>query len=379
VVKGKTPYLSPEQLGQQPIDRRSDIFSFGVLLYVLTTGLHPFRGETDTKTIENIALREPVPLRTIVPSVTAEFEAVVLKALQKDPKDRFPTAAEMQRALEHAAAAMGSTTTEEDVAAFVKQALGEGLTKRAQDLRAAIERADGARASTVEVPPDLLPKPEPAKAEAVTLTDPNEVLKKAEADAVTVVMAPPGEVVVDDLAPPPPKPLLAMPPPALAAPPPEPTTPPAMARPAEPAMDDALDMAGLPRKRKPMLLVAVGGVFTVAGVIAGIALFGGSGPKTPAKTGPTTTASAAAAPKTAEPPPPVETAAPTPAPTAAETAAPAETTAPAPSAPTAATTPAAKTGAAKPPAGGKQPVQPKSGGNKPKPPRGGGKYDPKEL
>ncbi len=143
MVKGKTPYLSPEQLGQQPVDRRSDIFSFGVLLYVLATGLHPFRGETDSKTIENIALREPVPLRAIVANTPAEFEAVVLKALSKDPRERFGTAGEMQRALDHVAASLGFTTTEEDVAAFVRKALGETFTKRAHDLRAAIERADG--------------------------------------------------------------------------------------------------------------------------------------------------------------------------------------------------------------------------------------------
>src|SRR5262249_48203553 len=117
VVKGKTPYLSPEQLTQAPIDRRSDIFSFGVLLYVLTTGLHPFRGETDTKTIENTALREAVPLRNIVKDTPAEFEAVVLKALAKDVKDRYATAAEIQRALEQVATSLGLTATEEDVAA----------------------------------------------------------------------------------------------------------------------------------------------------------------------------------------------------------------------------------------------------------------------
>jgi eukaryotic-like serine/threonine-protein kinase len=51
VIKGKTPYLSPEQLGGLPIDRRSDIFSLGALLYVLTTGLHPFRAETEMTTV----------------------------------------------------------------------------------------------------------------------------------------------------------------------------------------------------------------------------------------------------------------------------------------------------------------------------------------
>jgi serine/threonine protein kinase len=143
MVKGKTPYLSPEQLGQQPVDRRSDIFSLGVMLYVLATGLHPFRGDTDGKTIENIALREPVPLRALQSDIPTEFEAIVLKALAKDPKDRFSTAGELQRAIDQLTGTLGMSTTEEDVAAFVRKALHDTLTKRAQDLRAAIEGADG--------------------------------------------------------------------------------------------------------------------------------------------------------------------------------------------------------------------------------------------
>src|SRR5262249_53770375 len=79
VVKGKTPYLSPEQLAGKPVDRRSDIFSLGILLYVLATGLHPFRGDTEIKTVENIALKDPVPLRDIVHDLNPEFEQIVLR------------------------------------------------------------------------------------------------------------------------------------------------------------------------------------------------------------------------------------------------------------------------------------------------------------
>ena len=58
-VKGKAPYLSPEQIGGLPIDRRSDLFSLGVLLYVMATGVHPFRADTELKTIENVVLKAP--------------------------------------------------------------------------------------------------------------------------------------------------------------------------------------------------------------------------------------------------------------------------------------------------------------------------------
>jgi serine/threonine protein kinase len=144
MVKGKTPYLSPEQLGQLALDRRSDIFSFGVLLYVLATGLHPFRGETEGKTIENIALREPVSLQAINAKIPIEFERVVFKALQKDREKRYATAAELQRALDQVAVSMGMPASDADVADFVRTIIGEASQKRAQEIKAAIASLDGA-------------------------------------------------------------------------------------------------------------------------------------------------------------------------------------------------------------------------------------------
>ncbi len=152
MVKGKTPYLSPEQLGGLPLDRRSDIFSFGALLYVMATGLHPFRGETEGKTVENIALKNPVPLRTINAEIPAEFEKVVLKALEKDPKNRFSTAAELQRALDQIGLAIGGPATESDVAEFVRKAIGEPQAKRAADIKSAIASLDALTSGSGDIP-----------------------------------------------------------------------------------------------------------------------------------------------------------------------------------------------------------------------------------
>ncbi len=142
MIKGKTPYLSPEQLGGLPIDRRSDLYSFGAVLYVLATGLHPFRGENDAKTIENIALRDPVSLCKLDPSIPPEFEAIVLKALAKDRDKRFESASEMQRAIDGLAASIGQTVNDDDVAAFVRKVSGPSLEKRTAALRDAIALAD---------------------------------------------------------------------------------------------------------------------------------------------------------------------------------------------------------------------------------------------
>ena len=147
IVKGKTPYLSPEQLGGLPVDRRSDIFSLGALLYVLTTGLHPFRGETEMQTVENIALKNPILPRELNEAIHPEFERLILKALEKDRAMRWSTCAEMQRAIDQVALQLAEPTTDEDVADFVREAIGGLLGKRAKDLRDAITSVDAAAMS----------------------------------------------------------------------------------------------------------------------------------------------------------------------------------------------------------------------------------------
>ncbi|WP_148313347.1 serine/threonine-protein kinase [Sorangium cellulosum] len=150
IIKGKTPYLSPEQLGGLPIDRRSDIFSLGALLYVLTTGLHPFRAETELSTVENITIKNPLPPRELNGAIHPELERIILKALEKDRENRFSTCAEMQRAIDQVASTLGEPTTDEDVAAFVRQAIGEIQSKRAQELRDAIAAVDAGAALNSE-------------------------------------------------------------------------------------------------------------------------------------------------------------------------------------------------------------------------------------
>jgi len=354
-VKGKTPYLSPEQLGQQPVDRRSDIFSFGVLLYVLATGLHPFRGDTDTKTIENIALREPVPLRALVATTPPEFEALVLKALSKDPADRFSTAGELQRALDQIAGMLGFTTTEEDVAAFVRKALGETLTKRAHDLRSAVDRAEGKTPTPlVEVEPALTVRPLPIVAveavaagiaaeasapasapkppasvkdapEAVSAKAPGasgapgaDAEEKAIEEEVSFEAAPvvPKSIGADVLPRPkqPDSPTLPEILPGDEPGPTEATSPPVTRSDA----DDVPVDTGPPRQRKPVVMIAVGAVLGLCAIIAGVAALSGGEKKTPATT-PAMTAVMATAPPVPDPAAAALTAtattAPTPAPT----------------------------------------------------------------
>jgi serine/threonine-protein kinase len=146
-MKGKVPYGSPEQLMGTKIDRRSDIFSLGILMYVMLSGLHPFKGDGDQKTMENIVKRNPVPLRDLVPTVPPDVEAIVLRALEKDPANRFPDCAAMQRALDQALSALGAAVTDGDVGAFVKSMVGDLIDDRRAKLASAIQHADNAPAA----------------------------------------------------------------------------------------------------------------------------------------------------------------------------------------------------------------------------------------
>lgn len=145
-VKGKTPYLSPEQLGGLQIDRRSDLFSLGALLYVMATGVHPFRGESELRTIENIVLKQPTPLRSLVPDIHAEFEQLVLRLLEKDPKKRLASAHAVSVELERIGALL-EPVTQADVGAFVEKTVGDTLAQNRRAL-SAVDAAAAAVAAT---------------------------------------------------------------------------------------------------------------------------------------------------------------------------------------------------------------------------------------
>jgi len=94
---GTTAYMSPEQAQGEPVDVRSDIFSFGVVIYELLSGRRPFDGDTYLSTLAAILVKEPPPLQA-----PREFGDIVMHCLRKSPANRYQTMAEVRSALEQA-------------------------------------------------------------------------------------------------------------------------------------------------------------------------------------------------------------------------------------------------------------------------------------
>src|SRR6267143_5577720 len=102
-VVGTPAYMSPEQLQGLPVDRRTDVFSAGVILYQFLTGQKPFTGEGAWTGPKKIVQDDPPAPSSINIALSLEFDRVVAKALAKDPNQRFATALEFSQALRRAA------------------------------------------------------------------------------------------------------------------------------------------------------------------------------------------------------------------------------------------------------------------------------------
>ncbi|HYQ26692.1 MAG TPA: serine/threonine-protein kinase [Polyangiaceae bacterium] len=145
-VKGKFAYMAPEQVRGQLIDARTDLFALGILLYAVTTGKHPFRGEHPGETLQNVcSSTPPEPPSSFVPDYPVELERVVLKALQKQPEDRYASALELLSALDAACPSALSPGFDSEVAAYMAKLFGAQVSERRAAIRNAQNEVDRAR------------------------------------------------------------------------------------------------------------------------------------------------------------------------------------------------------------------------------------------
>jgi serine/threonine-protein kinase len=135
-LKGKYSFMAPEQMMSNDVDRRADVFALGISLYMLVTRRHPFKANTKTSVLAAVTSQEPAtPPSKYLPSCPPALEAVILRALEKDPQERFQTADAMRIALEAAVPQAFEPRFEAVVMQFLNQTMGDRAAARREALR----------------------------------------------------------------------------------------------------------------------------------------------------------------------------------------------------------------------------------------------------
>ena len=119
-LKGKIAYMPPEQLRGDPLDRRTDVFALGVVLYELLAGQRPWVGDSEVSLIGRIMTEDPPPLSTLRPDAPAGLVAVLDRALAKDREARCASCHDLQADLEALLVSMGRTITQARISDFAK-------------------------------------------------------------------------------------------------------------------------------------------------------------------------------------------------------------------------------------------------------------------
>ena len=149
-LKGKVAYMAPEQIRQEPIDRRADLFAMGVILWEVLAGRPLFRADTKFDTIVR-ALNAPVPrLRDTVLGISDALDELSIKALSRPPGERFQSAVEMAEAIEQVA--KGSIATSREVATFMVKLFSRELNDRRTGIRSWLEQVPVAAPPVAEMP-----------------------------------------------------------------------------------------------------------------------------------------------------------------------------------------------------------------------------------
>ncbi len=135
-MKGKIGFMSPEQVrGEPPMDRRSDLFSLGIVLYLMLVGEHPFLGRTAVERLNKLIRGHVTPPRQIRPDLDPALEKIVLTALSPKMEDRFESAQHMGQELENYIRTIGANAGSETLAGLMERLFSKEMADREQVLR----------------------------------------------------------------------------------------------------------------------------------------------------------------------------------------------------------------------------------------------------
>jgi serine/threonine-protein kinase len=143
-IRGKFGYMSPEQAQAKPLDRRSDVFSLGIVLFELTTGYRLFRGRDDRHTLELVTWGKIPKPSQVISRYPEKLESIVMRALDRDIDRRYQTAEEFRDALEGYLVEERILVPAAGVKGLLKRVLGSRIEQRRQQIRGAIKALDGA-------------------------------------------------------------------------------------------------------------------------------------------------------------------------------------------------------------------------------------------
>ncbi|HEX8950705.1 MAG TPA: serine/threonine-protein kinase, partial [Polyangia bacterium] len=156
-LKGKVPYMSPEQARARPLDRRSDLFSLGVVAWELLTGKRLFHRRSELDMLRAVQMSDVPPLASVRPDVPPALAAAVETALEASVDDRWDDAAELAQALLAWLAAAGETPSKARVAATMARLFGSDAAERR--LAAVTTPSDATAANLMLPPPDAPSEP----------------------------------------------------------------------------------------------------------------------------------------------------------------------------------------------------------------------------
>ncbi|ATB40686.1 serine/threonine protein kinase [Cystobacter fuscus] len=151
ILKGKFGYMSPEQVRGLPIDRRSDIFAVGVILYEMLTGERLFVGESDFSTLEKVRNAEVPAPRQFNPNIPAGLEKVLMKALSGEADTRYQWGSDLQEDLMRFLLAGDAIYSSKHLSAYMKEVFAEDILREAEKMEryASIERPEQIEATGV--------------------------------------------------------------------------------------------------------------------------------------------------------------------------------------------------------------------------------------